>query len=150
MSQRKLDTITNGGVVNDLPHFEISLPEDLQSSVGETTESKAPLFKLPEPVSRKRAADTVIERDELQRELNRLTREAIADLNKKLLDSERRISNLEADLGAARNTIRQLEEGLNYVRGCTKVTYCFVKKAEQAGVVPGWTPMRQQFNFSQH
>lgn len=153
MSQKKLDTITNGGVVNDLPHFEIPNPEDLLSSVGENLKSKAPLYKPPvalkhAAISRKRDADTVIDKDEFKREIKRLRHEYVEDLAKKLTAAEERIKNLELDLASVRATVRQQEEGLNYVRGCCKVTYCFVKKAEAAHIVPGWTPMKQTYNFS--
>lgn len=136
MSQKKLDTISDGGVVNDLPHYEISLPEDLLAVPDQN-----PAQLLPRK-RRMAGLAGVIDPREVQLEVNRILREEV----KSLLT---RVGNLEQDLGAARATIAQLEEGMLYVRGCCKVTYCFVKKAEAAHVVPGWTPMKQTYNFAE-
>jgi|ERR1044072_4785209 hypothetical protein len=148
MSQKKLDTISNGGTVNDVPKFEIPTPEDLFGNVAPVPVAKKvvtlDLTDAREDTTRKRKADPIMDRLEVQREINRLMREQIDDLRLIINAQKARIDSLEKDLGAAWGTIHSNESCMQRAEGMSRVCYKFVKLAEQQHIVAGWQPMQQQ------
>lgn len=148
MSQLSLPTLSNGGVVNDLPKFKIeaSVP-DVAKTNDKEKKARRDGIDSDTALSGKRRRDSLEEKLKayglsftyLQQEVKRIAT--------KVEEMEKNIKKMELEIGGACTHIKQLQDGMEYVRGCCRVCYAFVKRAEAEFTVSGWKPCKKEYKF---